>query len=151
MSNFIVIFDACVLYPAPLRDFLMHLALMDLFRAKWTQQIHEEWISNLLKNRKDLTREKLERTKALMNEAAQECLVENYETLIPGLKLPDPDDRHVLAAAIKGGAALIVTFNFEDFPNSTLKQYDINSLYRGYTRSCVVRRPRRAELRCAAA
>ncbi|MFM7881545.1 MAG: PIN domain-containing protein, partial [Microcystis panniformis] len=55
VSNFTALFDACVLYAAPLRDFLMRLALTDLFRAKWTDEIHDEWIRNLLKNRPDLT------------------------------------------------------------------------------------------------
>lgn len=54
-SSFTALYDACVLYPAPLRDFLVQLALTDLFRAKWTDQIHEEWIRNVLKNRQDLT------------------------------------------------------------------------------------------------
>ena len=105
----------------------MHLALTDLYRAKWTDEIQEEWISNLLANRKDLPREKLERTRALMNQSAEECLVEGYQALIPGLELPDPDDRHVLAAAIKSGAAVIVTFNLEDFPSSVLKHFDIEA------------------------
>ena len=59
VSNFTAIFDACVLYPAPLRDFLMHLAMTDLFRAKWTNEIHDEWIRNLLKNRPDITKRAL--------------------------------------------------------------------------------------------
>jgi len=95
MSNFIALFDACVLYPAPLRDLLMHLAVTDLFRARWSNEIHEEWIRNLLKNRPSITLEKLERTRSLMNNSAGDCLVEGYESLIPGLTLPDPDDRHV--------------------------------------------------------
>ncbi len=103
----------------------MHLAITDLFRAKWTNEIQEEWISSLLKNRPDLTREKLERTRALMEKSAEECLVENYESLIEGLILPDQNDRHVLAAAIKSGAAVIVTFNLEDFPLAALKPYDL--------------------------
>lgn len=63
MSKFAVIFDACVLYPAPLRDLLIQLASVELFRAKWTDAIHEEWISSLLEQRPDLSRESLERTK----------------------------------------------------------------------------------------
>lgn len=55
MSQCTAIFDACVLYPAPLRDLLVHLALTDLFRAKWTEAIHEEWIRSVLENRPDLT------------------------------------------------------------------------------------------------
>lgn len=68
-SSYTVILDACALYPAPLRDFLMELAAGGLFRAKWTDQIHDEWIRNVLKNREDLTPEQLLRTKQLMNQA----------------------------------------------------------------------------------
>ncbi len=63
MSHFTVIYDACVLYPAPLRDFLMWLALTDLFKARWTEEIHQEWMRNVLKNRPDLTISQLTRTK----------------------------------------------------------------------------------------
>ena len=126
MATFTVIYDASVLYPAPLRDLLMHLAGTDLFRARWTQTIHEEWIGSLLRDRQDLTRERLERTRDLMNTAVLDCLVEGYEDLIPGLKLPDPDDRHVLAAAIRARADVIVTANLDDFPSNVLAQYGID-------------------------
>lgn len=56
-----------------------------LYRAKWTNDIHEEWIKNLLINRQDLTREKLEITRDLMNENALDCLVTGYEDIIPSL------------------------------------------------------------------
>ena len=95
MSNFTVVYDACVLYPAPLRDLLMHLALTDLFRAKWTDAIHEEWMRSVLENRPDLRREQLERTRDLMNSHVRDCLVTNYEELVSALTLPDPDDRLV--------------------------------------------------------
>lgn len=120
MGNFTVLFDACVLYSAPLRDFLMHLAMTDLFRAKWTDEIHDEWIRNLLKNRPDLTQERLQRTRDLMNSSVRDCLVSGYVDLIPSLTLPDQDDRHVLAAAICGGADVIVTYNLSDFPSTPL-------------------------------
>ena len=123
--NFTVIYDACVLYPAHLRDLLMQLALSDLFRARWTEQIHDEWIRNVLKNRSDLPFEQLSRTKKLMNSNVRDCLVTNYEYLIFQLQLPDLDDRHVLAAAIAGGAEAIVTFNLSDFPQSILDQYNV--------------------------
>jgi hypothetical protein len=78
----------------------MHLALADLFRAKWTDEIHDERTRSVLENRPDPTREQLERTRELMNGHVRDCLVIGYEVLIPELTLPDPDDRHVLAAAI---------------------------------------------------
>jgi len=128
MASFTVLYDACVLYPAPLRDFLMHLALTELFRARWTAAIHDEWMTAALAGRPDdLTRAHLERTCTLMNKAVPDCLVEGYESLILGLDLPDPDDRHVLAAAIRAGAGVIVTFNLKDFPPAALERYGIEA------------------------
>lgn len=127
MSSFTAVYDACVLYPAPLRDLLMHLALSDLFRAKWTNDIHDEWIRNVLKARPDLTPEQLERTRTLMNSHVRDCLVTGYEELIPALTLPDPDDRHVLAAAIRSGSDVIVTYNLKDFPSDVLGKYGIEA------------------------
>lgn len=126
-SNFTVLYDACVLYPAPLRDLLMQLALTDLFRARWTDEIHDEWIRNVLKDRPDLTLEQLTRTKELMNSHIRDCLVTGYDYLLPALKLPDPGDYHVLAAAIRSGADVIVTFNLSDFPQTILDQYEIEA------------------------
>ena len=84
-------------------------------------------MENLLKNRPDLTREKLERTRDLMNLRAESSLVENYERRIAALSLPDANDRHVLAAAIEAGASVLVTFNLSDFPKQTLAVYSIES------------------------
>jgi predicted nucleic acid-binding protein len=127
VSNFTAIFDACVLYPAPLRDFLMNLAITDLFRARWTDEIHDEWIRNVLRNRPDLTNERLQRTRDLMNSHVRDCLVSGYQDLIPSLTLPDENDRHVLAASICTGANVIVTYNLSDFPTTTLEQQGIKA------------------------
>lgn len=126
-SNFTALYDACVLYPGPLRDLLMQLALTDLFRARWTEKIHEEWIHNLLKNRSDLTLEQLTRTKEMMNSHVRDCLISDCEGLIPSLTLPDPDDCHVFAAAIKGNVDVIVTTNLKDFPADVLDSYGIEA------------------------
>ncbi len=115
----------CRLYPAPLRDFLLNLAVPGFFRARWTDEIHDERISNLLERRPDLNLEKLTRTRNLMNTAVQDCLITGYQSLIPGLSLPDENDRHVLAAAIHAGADVIVTFNKKDFPEAYLSQFGI--------------------------
>jgi predicted nucleic acid-binding protein len=127
VASFTALFDACVLYPAALRDLLMHLALTDLFRAKWTDKIHDEWIRNLLKNRPDLKMEQLHRTRDLMNNNVRDCLVLGYEDLISSLTLPDANDRHVLAAAICAGADVIVTYNLSDFPAVFLEKYGIEA------------------------
>lgn len=123
MSNFTAFLDASVLYPAPLRDLLLELAVSDLYRAKWSDAVHEEWIRSVLRNRSDLTRAQLERTRDLMNAHARDALVTDFEQLIGVIELPDPDDRHVLAAAIKGRADLIVTANLKDFPAGKLDRW----------------------------
>ena len=127
MANFTALYDSCVLYPAPLRYLLMWLAVSDLFRARWSNDIHEEWIRNLLKNRPDLTLAQLERTRDKMNSNVRDCLVTGYEPLIDGLTLPDPDDRHVVAAAILAGADVIVTFNLKDFPPNVLAPFSVEA------------------------
>ena len=127
MANFTVVYDSNVLYPAPLRDLLMRLALTDLFRARWTDEIHEEWMRNVLRNRPDLTQSQIERTRDLMNAHVRDCLVEGYQSLIPALDLPDPNDRHVLAAAIRANASVVVTFNLADFPEEQLAAYGIEA------------------------
>ena len=124
-SHFTVVYDACVLYPAPLRDLLMHLALSDLYRARWSDMIHDEWTRHVLANRPDLTEEHLRRTRQLMNAHVRDCLVTHFEHLIPSIKLPDAGDRHVVAAAIQAGASLIVTFNLKDFPPDALRPYNL--------------------------
>lgn len=126
-SAFTVIYDACVLYPAPLRDFLMRLALTGRFRARWTHEIQDEWRRNVVANRPDLDPLALERTVALMNSAIPDVLVSGHEHLVADLSLPDPDDRHVLAAAIKCSASVIVTFNEKDFPALVLSQFDVET------------------------
>jgi predicted nucleic acid-binding protein len=129
MEDPIVVYDSCVLYPAPLRDLLMHLALTGLFQAKWTEEIHREWMRSLLKNRADLTPAQLERTRQAMNEAVLDCLVEGYEQHIAGIVLPDEKDRHVVAAAVECGASLIVTFNLSDFPAVALSRFAIRAIH----------------------
>jgi predicted nucleic acid-binding protein len=126
-SHFTVVYDACVLYPAPLRDLLMRLAVTGAFRARWTEKIHDEWVRNLLLSRPDLDPEKLARTVKLMNVAVPDCLVEGYESFADGLGLPDKDDNHVLAAAIRCNANVIVTFNLKDFPAAALEKYEVEA------------------------
>ncbi len=107
----------------------MRLALTDLYRARWSDQIHEEWMTAVLRNRPDLPRAQLERTRSLMNAHVRDALVDGHQPLIPALELPDPDDRHVLAAAIKCGADLILTFNLDDFPEQALSIYGLGACH----------------------
>jgi predicted nucleic acid-binding protein len=121
------ILDACVIYSAPLRDILLRLALTDLYRAKWSADIHEEWMRNLLANRPDVSKAAIASIRDKMDAHVRDAVVENYSSLIPGLALPDPADRHVLAAAIVGRADLIVTYNLKDFPSAALSPYGIEA------------------------
>ena len=122
----VALLDACVLYPAPLRDLLLHVADKGLYLPKWTEQIHQEWTRKLLLNRSDLTAGQLSRTREAMNRAFPDATIHNYDWLIDSLRLPDPNDRHVLAAALRSQANLIVTANLKDFPSGYISQFDIN-------------------------
>ena len=128
MAKFAVVYDAGVLYPAPLRDLLMRLAVTDLYQAHWTDHIHQEWINALLKTGQ-YQREQLEKIKYLMDIHVRDAMVTGYEDLINALTLPDPNDRHVLAAAIRCQADAIVTFNLKDFPAQALQPYSIEVIH----------------------
>jgi len=116
-----------VLYSATLRDSLMWLSQTDLFKARWTDDIHREWITALVKQGHDPV--KLERIRELMDRHVLDAKIVGYETLIPALELPDPNDRHVLAAAIRSNADAIVTFNLKDFPKEALSPYDVEVIH----------------------
>lgn len=125
MSGPVVLIDASVLYSAPVRDLLMHLAIAGLFQPRWSDRIHEEWIEGVLRQRPDLERKKLQRTRRLMNRYVRSGLVEGFEHLISELRLPDQNDRHVLAAAIHSRAVFLLTFNLRDFPEKVLSRHGI--------------------------
>jgi len=122
----VVVYDACVLHPAPLRDLLIRLARAGLVRAHWAEAIINGCFRSILRRRPDLETP-LKRTRALMNVALPDALITGYEDLIDTLDLPDPDDRHVLAAAIRAEADVIVTANLADSPPSVLGRYAITA------------------------
>jgi len=124
----IAVYDACVFYPGSLRDLLLHLAHAKAVHARWSDDIHDEWIQSTLRNHPHLHREQLETTRKIMNEKFRLGCVKNYKPLIKELHLPDPKDRHVLAAAIRAGADLIVTYNLRDFPQAALNSYHIEAV-----------------------
>ena len=124
---FVVLYDANVLYPSTLRDVLIRVALNGLVQAKWTHQILDETFRNLSANRPDLDPALLARTRSLMNDSIRDVLVTGYEPLIGTLTLPDAGDRHVLAAAIRAKAQVIVTANRADFPADVLAGWDIEA------------------------
>ncbi|MGC1182408.1 PIN domain-containing protein [Legionella sp.] len=129
MAHLIVFCDACILYPAPIRDLLMGCALNDLVQLKWSDRVLNEWIDNLIKNRPDLSRDRLEKTKNDMNKALLDSVVEDYESIEKKLILPDEKDRHVLAAAIASKSKLILTANLKDFPVDYLSMFNIKACH----------------------
>lgn len=129
MRRRVAVLDACVLYPAGLRDFLLRLAAAGAYRPRWSSVILDEVVQSIQRNLPALRGSDLARTAALMNEAFPEAAVVGFESLIHGLALPDPDDRHVLAAAIKTGAATIVTLNLKDFPQGILAFHGVTAVH----------------------
>ena len=121
--------DANVLYAASVRDLLLRLAQADLLVPQWSDQVHNEWTTNLLRNRPDLRPDAVARTQALMELAFPLANVHEYESHLPSVRLPDPGDAHVLAAAIECGADVIVTFNTRDFPSGALVPHGIEALH----------------------
>jgi predicted nucleic acid-binding protein len=144
----VVVFDANVLYGNEVRDLLIRVARSGLLRAHWTNAILDEVTRNL-RVKRDIPADRLSVLRERMNAAVPGVLVEGYEGLIDGLKLPDPDDRHVLAAAIKVGADVVVTWNLKDFPADVLALHcveaqtpddlvlDLIDLDEGIVRDCV--------------
>lgn len=124
---FTATYDACILHPAGIRDLLVRLAMTGLFRAVWSDQILDEMVRSILRTRPDLTSAQLDRTRQLMCDAVPDCLVSGHESLIDALELPDPDDRHVLAAAIQSDSQVIVTENLKDFPSDALSPYGVEA------------------------
>lgn len=122
-----VVYDACVLYGNEVRDLLIRIAISGMVRAHWTDEILDEAFGNLAANRPDLSPERLAVTRDRMNAALPGALVSGYEPLTDALKLPDPDDRHVLAAAIAVGAEVIVTSNLADFPEEALQPFGVEA------------------------
>ena len=121
-GRYTAVLDACVLFPRLHRDILLSIAHADLYTARWSAEIEKEWTTNYKKKYPDA---EINRLVDLMRQAIPDALIVGYEEFIPAIQLPDPDDRHVVAAAIRGNADAIVTSNTKDFPNAILAAYDI--------------------------
>ena len=126
-NPFIAVLDANVLYPFRVRDVLLTFADEGLFRARFTNEIMDEWTRNVIKN-KPHAEESVRKQETIIHEVFYECFVTGHQPIIAALELPDPDDRHVLAAAIRCSASVIVTENLRDFPSDKLSEYGIEAL-----------------------
>ena len=123
----VAVYDACVLYPFHLRNILIQCAFDGLVEARWTDDIHDEWMRNLAANTPGLSIDRLEATRDRTNGVLPEAVVADYRPLMHEITLPDPDDRHVLAAAIAAKASVIVTWNLKDFPARNLLAHGVTS------------------------
>ena len=118
--------DANVLYSPAIRDICMELALANMYRARWSADVHREWVDAVLRNRPELSRANLERTRDLMDQSLPGAMVDGYEHLIEGIPMEkDPNDRHVVAAATVGRCDLIVTNDLSHFPCEVLDELDL--------------------------
>ncbi|MGF6307078.1 putative nucleic acid-binding protein [Bradyrhizobium sp. i1.8.4] len=124
----VAVFDACILYPFHLRNIVVQAAVDRLVEARWTDAIHDEWIRSLTTDVPAIPIERLQITRRLMNDALPAATVGGYEKHIPTVTLPDPDDRHVVAAAIAAKASLILTWNLRHFPENELKKFSLRRM-----------------------
>jgi hypothetical protein len=124
----VVVFDACILYPFHLRNIVVQAAVDRLVEARWTDAIHDEWIRSLTTDVPAIPIERLQITRRLMNDALPAAMVSGYEEHIRDVTLPDPDDRHVVAAGIAADATLILTWNLRHFPENELKKFGLRGM-----------------------
>ena len=117
------VLDTNVIYPIEIRDLLFWFAYYELYTPKWSNHIFEEWKNVMI--RKGIPEAEVNKRISKAQLAFPDALVENYESLIDGLELPDSKDRHVLAAAIKTNANVIVTNNLKDFPEEYLSTFGL--------------------------
>lgn len=123
--KFKAVLDTNVIYPIVIRDLLFWFAFYELYTPKWSANIFEEWKEVMI--RKGIQKADAVKRVNVANSAFPDALVSNYEGLITNLTLPDEKDRHVLAAAIKSNANVIVTNNLKDFPEDYLNSFDIKA------------------------
>jgi hypothetical protein len=123
----VAVFDACILYPFHLRNIVVQAAVDRLVEARWTDEIHDEWIHNLAASAPAIPIERLRTTRGLMNAALPAANVIGYDAIIPTVNLPDAGDRHVVAAGAAIGASVILTWNLRDFPADELRKFGLRS------------------------
>jgi predicted nucleic acid-binding protein len=131
-NRFSVVIDACTLADAARRDLILSLVQAELFRVQWSGRILAETEQALIAihfGRGDAEQEstaKARRSISHMTGAFPEAMIEGFERIERTLEgLPDPDDAHVIAAAIHSGASLIVTENVRDFSEAILSPSEI--------------------------
>ena len=129
MARYAVVLDACVLVPVTLADTLLRVAEHNLYRPLWTSRIIDEAAGAIAEIHPDISRERIRQRFTAMDDAFEDARIEGYEGLIDGVTLPDPDDRHVVAAALQGRGDSIVTANIRHYPESVLDPLNIDVIH----------------------
>ncbi len=128
MAIYAAVLDACVLGPISLADTLLRAAEKQLFRPVWSARILDETRLAIGAVHNELSTDLIDRRIWHMNETFDGALVENFAMIEAGLALPDQNDNHVLAAALRGHCQAIVTANLRDFPADYLESMDIEAI-----------------------
>lgn len=129
-NRYTALLDANVLYSVAISDALMEVAATGIYAAKWSRAIDDEWVRNLAKNKSRAEADFYTRRDSMHDACPDwEVLEEGWKLIEPCLKLPDVNDRHVLAAAVAGNADSIVTINIKHFPASVLEPLGITALH----------------------
>lgn len=123
--KFTCVLDTNVIYPIDIRDLLFWFAYFELYTPKWSKQIFDEWEGVM--RRKGIPEVEIKKRLDVAHKAFPDAMVKNYESLVHTLELPDEKDRHVLAAAIKTNANIIVTNNIKDFPANYLGGFGLSA------------------------
>jgi hypothetical protein len=121
----VAVFDACILYPFHLRNIIVQAAVDRLVEPRWTDEIHDEWTRSLAVGARAIPMARLQNTRRMLNSVCPGATLTGYEKHIASVNLPDPNDRHVVAAGIAAGATLILTWNLRDFPAKELKKFGL--------------------------
>ena len=129
MALLTALIDANIFFSITLADIFVETAKAGIYRGRWSEEIHAEWIFNLRAKQPERLDDAFQRRRRAMDQAVRDCVITGYEQLIPLLELPDPDDRHVLAAAIAGRCDVIVTLNLKDFPAIALATHGIKAVH----------------------
>lgn len=124
-SRFTAVLDTNILYPIVIRDVLLWFAHYDLYTPKWSNKIFDEL--RTVMERKGIPQSIIDHRIKMIHENFEDAMVINYEPLIDQVSLPDENDRHVLAAAIKTNANVIVTNNLKDFPSDYLSSLGLSA------------------------
>lgn len=117
-----VVLDACVLFPPTLRDTLLDTAAAGLYRPHWSSAILEELRRSLIADGR-LDDFRAVRLITAIDDEFPDASVKGFDARIAEMTTNDPDDRHVLAAAVVGQVRAIVTSNLRDFPPAALKPF----------------------------